>query len=109
MRWLSSASAGSLLLAVCLPAAQAATPDGAARFVAGLAPQQRPAAAPTLRDFNPGPSWRARALSGVSQPVPASLSFLDDQGAWYTPFTQPGMTGYYDLRGWHGEPINPKK
>ena len=27
--------------------------------------------------------------------------FLEDQGNWYTPFNHPGMTGRYDIRGWH--------
>ncbi|OYX43944.1 MAG: hypothetical protein B7Z02_07110 [Rhodobacterales bacterium 32-67-9] len=26
------------------------------------------------------------------------LKFLEDQGAWYTPFTRPGMTGPYKIR-----------
>ena len=37
------------------------------------------------------------------QPAPPGsiVKFLADQGAWYTPFTHPGMPGYYDLRGMH--------
>jgi hypothetical protein len=45
-----------------------------------------------------------QALHGVSSPFPESLKFLNDQGRWFTPFTHPGMTGPYDLRGWHVEP-----
>jgi hypothetical protein len=71
-----------------------------AGFVAGLAPHQRPEGAPVIKDFTPDPAWRARALTGVGAPVPASLRFLDDQGAWYTPFNHPGWPGYYDLRQW---------
>jgi hypothetical protein len=37
----------------------------------------------------------------VSQPYPASLRFLEDQGNWYTPFNRPGMLPPYDIRGWH--------
>lgn len=43
-----------------------------------------------------------RALTGGEPPYPASLRFLEDQGAWHTPFTHPGMTGPYDIRRWHG-------
>ncbi|MBK8524567.1 MAG: hypothetical protein IPL58_10920 [Betaproteobacteria bacterium] len=51
-----------------------------------------------------------RALHGITTPPPASLSFLDDQGGWYTPFSEPGMPAPYDLRNWHvpqpGSPIS---
>lgn len=70
--------------------------------VAGLAPDRRPAEAPTITEFRQDEAWRNRALTGISEPYPASLEWLDDQGAWYTPFNRPGMTGPYDLRGWHG-------
>lgn len=70
-------------------------------FVAGLVPSQRPASVPAIREFIPSADWRKQSLSGVSKPIPASLGFLDQQGAWYTPFNHPGMTGYYDLRNWH--------
>ncbi len=70
-------------------------------FVAGLVPSQRPASAPVIREFIPGADWHEQSLTGVSKPIPASLGFLDLQGAWYTPFNSPGMTGYYDLRNWH--------
>ncbi|MDP1634415.1 MAG: hypothetical protein Q8L69_07010 [Gallionellaceae bacterium] len=69
--------------------------------VAGLAPQMRPEGAPVIAAFEKTPDWRARALSGVSQPYPSGLGFLDSQGAWHTPFTHPGMPAPYDLRGWH--------
>ena len=70
-------------------------------FVAGLKPSQRPAGAPVIHQFAPSANWRAQSLVGVSEPIPAGLEFLDSQGAWYTPFNQPGMPGYYDLRNWH--------
>lgn len=80
----------------------AASPAAAAATVAGLAPYQRPADAPVIKEFARDDAWRANALRGVSQPPPTSiLKFLDFQGAWYTPFTHPGMPGPYDLRGMH--------
>lgn len=79
------------------PPAAAATP------VAGLAPFERPEGAPVVKEFRPSPEWRAKALQGVSAPIPATLKFLDDQGAWYSPFLQPGMPGRYDIRGWHAK------
>lgn len=79
------------------------------RFVAGTAPYQRPANAPVIKTFEQKPEWRMPALHGISEPVPTSLKFLDNQGAWYTPFTQAGMPGYYDLRQWHVTPATPAK
>lgn len=100
------------LVFVLSAVAQAAEPPGTgAVFVAGLIPSQRPEGAPVIRKFSADAAWRAQALTGISAPVPASLSFLDHQGAWYTPFNHPGMPGYYDLRRWHqgaggaGKPI----
>lgn len=100
------------LVFVLSAVAQAAAPSGTgAVFVAGLIPFQRPEGAPVIRKFNADAAWRARALTGISAPLPASLGFLDHQGAWYTPFNHPGMPGYYDLRRWHrgagesGKPI----
>jgi hypothetical protein len=91
------------LSAKSVESASPASPAKSNGFVAGLQPNQRPAAAPVIRVFAPGADWRARSLTGISEPIPASLEFLDSQGAWYTPFNQPGMPGYYDLRDWrHG-------
>ncbi len=70
--------------------------------VAGLTPWQRPAQAPRLTVAPP--LDRRVALHGVSEPIPASLRFLDNQGGWYNPFIHPGMPAPYDLRGWHGAP-----
>ncbi len=97
------------LIAVQSPLAQGAATarNDAPQWVAGVTPNQRPANAPVIRVFSPGAAWRARALTGISEPIPASLDFLNQQGAWYTPFTQPGMPGYYDLRNWRGEAIVP--
>jgi hypothetical protein len=69
--------------------------------VAGTTPWQRPAGAPVITSVDHDSAWFQRALTGISRPYPASLRFLDDQGNWYTPFNRPGMTGLYDIRGWH--------
>ena len=69
--------------------------------IAGLDPAERPAEAPVIQGVMHPPAWYAHALTGISRPIPASLRFLEDQGNWYTPFNEPGMTGRYDLRGWH--------
>jgi len=69
--------------------------------VAGLAPDVRPAGAPRIEIYAKDGAWYRQALHGVLPPYPASLRFLEDQGAWHTPFTVPGMTGPYDIRNWH--------
>lgn len=69
--------------------------------IAGTAPSLRPAGAPVIASVQHDPAWFAAALTGVSQPYPVSLRFLEDQGDWYTPFNRPGMLPPYDLRGWH--------
>ncbi len=74
--------------------------------IAGLAPYQRPEGAPVIQQSEQSPAWSERALRGVTQPVPASFKWLQDQGAWYTPFISPGMPGYYDLRQWHTPPAS---
>ena len=78
-----------------------------ANNVAGLAPYQRPAQAPTIT--TPAPIDKTMALHGVSEPTPPSLGFLDNQGGWYTPFNHPGMLAPYDLRGWHSNPPSGKQ
>ncbi len=91
-----------LVLGMCLFAAggtvlavEAVSPA----FVAGTAPERRRTDVPTIKIAPP--LDEQRALRGVDRPYPASLDMLRDQGAWYTPFTQPGMTGPYDIRGHH--------
>lgn len=69
--------------------------------VAGTNPEQRPANAPVSQEPDKSSDWYKNALHGIDAPYPASLRFLEDQGNWYTPFTHPGMTGPYDIRGWH--------
>lgn len=71
-------------------------------FIAGTTPWERPPAAPFLVPEPKDASWYKNALTGIAPPYPASLSFLEDQGAWYTPFNHPGMTAPYDIRHWHG-------
>lgn len=87
-------SIASLLAALSLNAT-------AAYPIAGVRPWERPAGAPVITEFKKGPEWYQRALTGISKPYPASLRFLEDQGAWYTPFNHPGMPAPYDIRGWH--------
>lgn len=69
--------------------------------VAGVEPWKRPSGAPTIKWASHNKVWYQRALTGISPPYPTSLNFLDRQGYWHTPFNQPGMTGPYDIRGWH--------
>ena len=93
-----------LLLGMCLLAASGAAlaveAVSAPDFVAGTAHDRRRTDVPMI-ELAPALDEQ-RALRGVDQPYPASLvGVLKDQGAWYTPFTQPGMTGPYDIRGYH--------
>lgn len=74
-------------------------------FVAGTTPDRRPEAAPRISTFKLGPDALRSATKGVEKPHPQSLRFLDNQGAWYTPFDRPGMPGPYDIRGLHAAPI----
>lgn len=69
--------------------------------IAGTQPDQRLPGAPTINQLAKSKGWYQQALTGLQKPYPHSLRFLEDQGNWYTPFTRPGMTGPYDLRGWH--------
>ncbi len=73
-------------------------------FVAGTTPSQRPAGAPHITTFEKSPQWYATARTGISDPLPPSLHFLENQGAWFTPFIHPGMAAPYDIRGWHTTP-----
>lgn len=70
--------------------------------VAGLMPHQRPAGAPVITAPVRAANWDEKFLFGVARPVPQSLQWKKDQGGWFTPFDRAGMTGPYDLRGWHG-------
>lgn len=105
----------AILFAGCLgawvlgcPSAHAdATPGASAYPVAGLAPFERPVQAPRIAA--PAAVDLKLALHGVSEPVPPSLKFLDHQGGWFNPFLRPGMTGPYDLRGWHDSPVRTEQ
>jgi len=79
----------------------------AAGEISGLQPDRRPQGAPVMTAYPKDGAWYRRALTGIEQPYPASLRFLEDQGAWFTPFIHPGMTGPYDIRGWHHEDKPP--
>lgn len=72
--------------------------------IAGTTPDRRPEGAPVVQESGLTMFGLAMALRGISQPIPPNLDFLDDQGAWFTPFTHPGMTGRYDIRGMHTDP-----
>lgn len=87
-----------LLTSITIMTSAAAAQDV---FIAGINPGERPASAPRITAFEKTPEWTANALHGLSEPYPPSLRFLDDQGAWFTPFIHAGMTGHYDIRGWH--------
>lgn len=73
-------------------------------WIAGSKPDMRPAFAPVIKNYSKDGEWYNNALQGISPPYPASLRFIETQGAWYTPFNHPGMTGAYDIRGWHRRP-----
>ncbi|OQX31580.1 MAG: hypothetical protein B0D96_05140 [Candidatus Sedimenticola endophacoides] len=85
----------SLLAASVIPLQADAYP------IAGVNPDQRPAGAPVIQMVNKDQAWYAQALTGVVMPQQVNLRFLESQGNWFTPFTRPGMTGPYDIRGWH--------
>lgn len=89
----------ALTLIISAGSAEAAAGSPA---LAGLKPDQRPAA-PVVREVVKTDDWYRRAFTGVEQPYPWSLQFIHQQGNWHNPFMAPGMTGPYDLRGWHGQ------
>lgn len=88
----------ALLAAVCLAHASAGADEAE---IAGIAPDMRPAQAPKVTRFDKSTEWYCRALTGIERPYPASFRFLEDQGAWHSPFIVAGMTGPYDIRHWH--------
>ena len=69
--------------------------------VGGVTPAVRPAGAPAINAVHYGVEWYRKGLTGVSEPYPKSLYFMDNQGEWYTPFTRAGMPKPYDIRNWH--------
>lgn len=88
----------ALALTTTATLGQAETP-----FIAGVQPSHRPEGAPAITQAVKDATWYALALTGISQPYPASLRFLEDQGNWFSPFIHPGMTGPYDIRNWHSQ------
>lgn len=70
-------------------------------YIAGTNPSERPANAPVITEVKKDAAWYQKALHGVTEPYPSSLHFLENQGNWFTPFNHAGMTGRYDIRGWH--------
>lgn len=74
-------------------------------FIAGGTPDARPAQAPRVERHVKDADWYCRALTGIARPYPASLRFLEDQGAWHNPFIVAGMTGPYDIRNWHAADV----
>lgn len=90
-----------LTLLGCYPLLGSASGTDAAdvHFISGIAPDQRPANASVITQFQKDRAWYRQALNGVSMPYPKSLSFLEDQGAWYTPFDRSNVPGRYDIRG----------
>ncbi len=80
-------------------AAEATAASPAPTYIAGTAPDRRRADIPVIKEAQP--LDKKTAFRGVDEPYPASLSVFDSQGAWYTPFIHPGMTGPYDIRGYH--------
>lgn len=83
------------------PASAQQDTAGADVFIAGVVPSERPAGAPVITQMTKDSAWYQYALTGVTPPYPASLQFLEDQGAWFNPFLHPGATGPYDIRNWH--------
>ncbi len=88
-------------LAVSALNSGAASAQETDKFIAGTKPWQRPESAPVLTEYAKDAQWYGKALAGVMEPYPYSLRFLEDQGGWFNPFTKPGMSGPYDIRGWH--------
>lgn len=84
-------------------AQEAEVPAKPAGFIAGTAPAARPPEAPVITEYTKDAGWFRTALHGVSPPYPESLTFLQDQGAWWTPFIHPGADRPYDIRGWHND------
>lgn len=68
-------------------------------YVSGLVPHERPAGGPVKTEVT---GLGERGFQGIEGVPPASLERLKgSQGEWYTPFSRAGMSGPYDLRGWH--------
>lgn len=68
--------------------------------IAGTKPDQRRPNAPVIKQ---GPKLvPEKVLQGASENIPPSLrKAIQSQGNWFTPLTRAGMTGPYDIRGYH--------
>lgn len=95
-----AAAAVFMASAIASYALRAAEPEAVA--IAGVRPYERPAGAPAMRASDRDRSDE-RQFRGVVAPYPATLRFVANHGGWFTPFTEPGMTGRYDLRGYHNQ------
>lgn len=73
----------------------------AADFVAGLAPDRRPAGAPTVQAYTPSKTAVQVHLKGVEPPAPPNVRQVAEAGPWFIPMHAAGMTPPYDLRGHH--------
>jgi hypothetical protein len=91
-------------LSGCGLALSLTTPAVAEFPISGTQPFARPVGAPQITTVDRDQAWFQRAMHGISQPYPASLRWVNDQGSWYTPFIRPGMPPPYDIRGWHRAP-----
>ncbi len=93
----------TLFITLVIAGQLAAAAPAVAQHIAGVEPSQRPEGAPVITEFKKDGAWYGQALNGVVAPYPASLRFLEDQGAWFNPFIHPGMPGPYDIRGWYNQ------
>lgn len=89
------------LLMACVQSASALGPASDDQIVAGLQPDRRPVAAPFITGQPVDAATLERRLRGVSKPVPGNVSQIAATGAWFVPLRLPGMSGPYDIRGWH--------
>jgi len=91
-----------MLLLASMPVMAETPPKAASPSypIAGLHPDQRPEGAPVIRDAQHPKDWDKVVVHGIAVPLPPHLA-TSDLGAWYSPFSRPGMVGRYDLRGWH--------
>lgn len=84
-------------------------PEAPTYPIAGINPSQRPAGAPTITEVKHGKEWESRFFYGISKPYPPHLGTPANWGNWFVPFDRPGMTGKYDIRGWHVQKKSPAK
>lgn len=92
---------GALFVSLVIAGQLMSSAPATSQHISGVEPATRPESAPVITEFYKDGDWYGRALTGITAPYPASLKFLEDQGAWFNPFTHPGMPGPYDIRGWH--------